>query len=71
MDAVVLLKGLGALLLELHRALSGLTERTFCAFRDADVEISRFRCGSQSFSLPGSANFHQVEFGGRIFGRAM
>lgn len=71
MDAVVLLKGLGALLLELHRAPSGLTERTSCAFRNADVEISLFRCGSQSFSLPGSAHFHEVEFRGRIFGIVM
>lgn len=63
MDVVVLLKGLGAVLPELHRAPSDLTERASCAFRNADVEISLFPCGSQSFPLPGSANFHELSLG--------
>lgn len=52
---------------KLHRAPSDLTEKTSCAFRDADVCISLFPCGSEGFPLPGSAMFPKVEFGGRIF----
>lgn len=66
---MVLLQGLGALLLQsCIEPPSGLTERTSCTFRDADVGVSLIPCASESFPLPGSAKFHEVEFGGRTFG---